>query len=211
MNLEFLVIYLVFILVASVVHEFMHGCTAYLLGDDTARVHGRLSFNPIKHIDPFLSVLLPMIIVVSNMLTGVIMPIFGGAKPVPFNPNKVKWGEWGVALVAMAGPLSNLLMAFIFTGLISVAGGAFWREILYIGIMVNMGFFAFNILPIPPLDGSRVIYALAPEFVSRVLEQLERYGLLLVFIIILFFSNQIGHFINSIINFFLSLFIGIFG
>jgi Zn-dependent protease len=212
MNLEFLLIYLAIILMASVAHEFMHGFVAYLLGDDTAKVHGRLSFNPLKHIDPFLSILLPMIIVVSNMITGTMMPIFGGAKPVPFNPSKLKFGEWGSALVAIAGPLTNLLLAFIFTGLFAAFAGSsdFWADILRICVMVNLGFFAFNILPIPPLDGSRVLYVIAPEFLRRLMEKIEQYGLILVFVVIILFSNQIGSIIGNVMNFFLNIFVVIF-
>jgi Zn-dependent protease len=211
MNIGFIAIYLVFIVAASVVHEFMHGVTAYWLGDDTASRAGRLSFNPLRHIDPWLSIGLPFLIVLLNVFTGAAMPIFGGAKPVPFNPNKVKWGEWGAALVAIAGPLTNLIFAFILTGILFAVGGGFWGSVLEIGVMVNMGFFAFNILPIPPLDGSRVIYAIAPEFIRRFMEAIERYGLILVFIIIIFFSSQIGWVISNVINFFLNLFISIFG
>ncbi|MDR1300181.1 MAG: site-2 protease family protein [Candidatus Nomurabacteria bacterium] len=211
MNMELLPVYLFFILLSAIAHEFMHGYAAYLLGDDTAKVHGRLSFNPLKHIDPFLSVLLPMLIAVTNMLSGVAMPIFGGAKPVPFNPNKVRWGEWGVALVAIAGPLTNLLLAFVFTGVLFAASASgFWGDVLQIGILVNMGFFAFNVLPIPPLDGSRVLYAVAPQFVRRIMEQMERYGLIIVFILLMLFSEQIGMVIGSIIQFFLKLFILVF-
>ena len=109
--------------VSMVLHELMHGLTAYWLGDDTAKVNGRLSLNPIKHIDPYLTIILPGLIILSNFFLGTNMPIFGGAKPVPFNPNKVKGGEWGAALVAIAGPLTNLVLAFIcFCGIGTFAG-----------------------------------------------------------------------------------------
>ena len=90
-----------------IIHEVMHGYASYWLGDDTAKMQGRLSLNPIKHIDPFLTILLPVALALSGG------PIFGGAKPVPFNPLNIKYGEWGVALVAMAGPITNFLLAFI--------------------------------------------------------------------------------------------------
>ena len=93
------------ILFSMTLHEAMHGFVAYFLGDDTAKLEGRLTLNPIKHIDPFLTILLPL------MLAIVGAPIFGGAKPVPFNPNRVRYEEWGAAFVALAGPLTNFILA----------------------------------------------------------------------------------------------------
>ena len=177
--------------VSMVLHELMHGLTAYWLGDDTAKVNGRLSLNPIKHIDPYLTIILPGLIILSNFFLGTNMPIFGGAKPVPFNPNKVRGGEWGAALVAIAGPLTNLVLAFICFILILVVPyntSAIIGLILYYGMMVNLGFFAFNILPIPPLDG------------SRVMDAVEHMGLLLVFLIVMVASPVISGLLNIIIN-----------
>jgi Zn-dependent protease len=211
MEIALLFIYLLVILISSVTHEIMHGLVAYWLGDDTAKVSGRLSLNPIKHLDPFLSVGLPMLMAFSNIVAGVHMPIFGGAKPVPVNSNRLKFGEYGMALVAIAGPLTNLLLAFIFTGLYVAfgLGGGIVSEFFQIGILVNLGFFAFNIIPLPPLDGSRVLYSLAPNAVKKVMHGLERYGLVLVLAIVLVFSDQIGGFIVSISSFFLDIFLAI--
>ena len=108
MDIGYIAIVLGVILVSMMLHELMHGFIALKLGDDTAKMLGRLSFNPLKHVDPFMTVGLPLLIVISNMLTGASMPIFGGAKPVPFNPANIR-NEWGVALVAAAGPLVNLV------------------------------------------------------------------------------------------------------
>lgn len=182
---------------SMVLHELMHGLTAYWLGDDTAKVNGRLTLNPIKHIDPLLTIVLPVLMALAGM------PIFGGAKPVPYNPNKVRGGEWGAALVAIAGPLTNLILAFVcFVVLALIPGSvpAIVQLILYYGLMVNMGFFAFNILPIPPLDGSRVLYAVAPEGFQRVMDGIERMGLLLVFVIVLVASPLLGRLMNIISN-----------
>lgn len=182
---------------SMVLHELMHGLTAYWLGDDTAKVNGRLTLNPIKHIDPLLTIVLPVLMALAGM------PIFGGAKPVPYNPNKVRGGEWGAALVAIAGPLTNLILAFVcFVVLALIPGSvpAIVQLILYYGLMVNMGFFAFNILPIPPLDGSRVLYAVAPEGFQRVMDGIERMGLLLVFVIVLVASPLLGQLMNIISN-----------
>ncbi|HMH70533.1 MAG TPA: site-2 protease family protein, partial [Candidatus Saccharimonadales bacterium] len=154
-----------------------------------------------------LTLLLPV------MLAIIGAPIFGGAKPVPFNPNRVRYDEWGAALIAIAGPLTNLLIAFVVFGIYALAGtpDGLLGMILTTAIMVNLGFFIFNMIPIPPLDGSRVLYALAPEFVRRGMEAVERYGIIFVFIIVLLASSLIGAFMLSAINFFLGIFSTIFG
>ena len=185
----------------------MHAFVGYWLGDDTAKAQGRLTLNPIKHIDPFLTIILP----VSLALVGA--PIFGGAKPVPFNPANVKWGEWGAAVIAVAGPLTNLVLSFIAFGIWALFGApttGILGQFLTTAVTVNLGFFVFNILPLPPLDGSRVLYALAPEFVKRGMEQIERFGIIFIFAIVLLASNYIGAFMTTAITFFVNLFSSIF-
>lgn len=207
-NVTYIVIVISVVLVSMTFHEAMHAFTSYWLGDDTARLQGRLTLNPIKHIDPFLTILLPV------MLAIVGAPIFGGAKPVPFNPQNVRWGEWGAAIIALAGPLTNLLLAFIIYGIgvnISIPEQGPWLLIFTTALYVNLGFFIFNMLPIPPLDGSRVIYALAPEFVRRGMESLERFGIVIIFAIILLMGDAFGTFFVSVIKFFLLVFSRIFG
>jgi Zn-dependent protease len=206
-DLTYLAIVLGVVFASMVLHELMHGLTAYWLGDSTAKDDGRLTLNPLKHIDPFLTILLPLILAAMNM------PIFGGAKPVPFNPSRVKGGEWGAALVGVAGPLTNLLLAFICYGTLVLlhVGNGIIGEILLVGVMVNLGFFAFNILPIPPLDGSRVLYAVAPDMVRRAMESIERVGLMLVFAIVLIASPVLSVVLGAIIKFFLKIFAAIFG
>lgn len=203
-----IVIILGVILVSMTLHEAMHGFIAYWLGDDTAKREGRLTFNPIKHLDPFLSLILPLAL----FLVGA--PVFGGAKPVPFNPDRVRGDEWGAALVAAAGPLTNLVIAFVTFGLWAVLGAPPASElaghILITAYAVNLGFFIFNSIPIPPLDGSRVIYALAPDFVRTGMRAIERYGIIFVFVIVLLFNSQIGTFIVTVMNFFINVFAGIF-
>lgn len=200
------------ILFSMTLHEAMHGFVAYWLGDDTAKLQGRLTLNPIKHIDPFLTILLPV------MLALIGAPIFGGAKPVPFNPYRVKYDEWGAALVALAGPLTNLLIAFVVFGIGTIAGfnltdfsyGGVLEMVFTYGVIVNLGFFVFNMIPLPPLDGSRVLYALAPDFIRRIMEYIEQYGLIFVFLIVLLASSSIGVFMLTAIQFFLNLFGKIF-
>ena len=205
-----IVVVLGVILVSMTLHEVMHGFMAYWLGDDTAKEQGRLTLNPLKHIDPFLTVLLPVLL----LLVG--GPIFGGAKPVPFNPGRVRFEEFGAALVALAGPLVNLLIAFFATGvlvLIDPAVGSIGWLVTVMMIQINLGFFVFNLLPIPPLDGSRVLFALAPEFVRRGMEDMEQFGLVVVFILVMFAGSLLGRFmftaIESISQFFLMVFGGV--
>lgn len=196
------------ILISMTLHEAMHAFTSYWLGDDTAKLQGRLTLNPIKHIDPFLTILLPLILAV---LGG---PIFGGAKPVPFNPDRVKGGDWGAALIAVAGPLTNLFLAFIGFGVWVLFGAPsnelLLGQILIIFFSVNLGFFLFNMLPIPPLDGSRVIYAIAPEFVRTGMRFIEQYGLFFILAIVLLAGSFIYGYIQGGADFFIGLFTSIF-
>jgi Zn-dependent membrane-bound protease, M50 family protein len=212
MNFTAVIITLLVILVSMTIHEAMHAFMGYFLGDQTAKAEGRLSLNPIRHIDPFLTILLPLVLLMLGA------PVFGGAKPVPFNPHKVRFGEWGVALVAIVGPLTNLVLAFTFFG-IGVSLGfvdKFGFSPSLIGVtlqtfvFVNLGFFAFNMIPIPPLDGSRVFYALAPDFVRGFMRQVEQYGLVIIMALVMVGSPFISLFMNWLIIHTLQVFILIF-
>ncbi len=188
-------------------HEAMHAFMSYWLGDDTAKAQGRLTLNPLKHIDPFMTILLPLLLAIAGG------PIFGGAKPVPFNPHRVKYDEWGAALVALAGPLTNFIIAFLLFGIMAVFNLSPLEgvgSVMMLAIAVNLGFFVFNMLPIPPLDGSRVLYALAPEFVRRGMEMIEQFGIILVFAIVLLSGGMIGQIMGTGIDAILQLFIAIF-
>lgn len=207
MDILYIFTVIVVILLSMTLHEAMHAFVGYWLGDDTAKLQGRLTLNPIKHIDPFLTLLLPI------MLALIGAPIFGGAKPVPFNPTRVRFDEWGAALIAVAGPLTNFLIAFLFFGIYALCGApqsGVLSMVLLTGVMVNLGFFIFNIIPIPPLDGSRVLYALAPEFVRRGMEHIERFGIMLVFLLVLVASPIIGSFMFMSMQFFIGVFSHVF-
>lgn len=201
------------ILLSMTLHEAMHAFMGYFLGDDTAKAQGRLTLNPIKHIDPFMTILLPVILALTPGA-----PIFGGAKPVPFNPNRVRYGDWGAALVAIAGPLTNFVIAFlafgigVLSGVITSQGveATLVGQIIMLTMSVNLGFFVFNMLPIPPLDGSRVLYAFAPEAVRRGMEMIERYGVMVIFAIVLIASPVISQIMITCMNAIISLFTALF-
>ncbi len=171
-----IVVILATLAVSVTLHEFMHGYIAYQLGDNTAKHSGRLTLNPLSHVDPFLTVALPLILAVLGA------PPFGAAKPVPFNPSNFRNGETGLAMVALAGPLTNLVLAAIAGAIFQILGlnplvGSL-AGVLQLFIVVNLAFFVFNMIPFPPLDGSRVLYVLAPEPVRRVMQTIESTGLL---------------------------------
>lgn len=201
-----IVIVLLIILGSVILHELSHGLVAYWLGDDTAKVAGRLTFNPIKHIDPFMSILVPVVLYLMRA------PVFGGAKPVPINTRNLKWREWGMAFVAVAGPFTNFLLALIsflighFTGWLYGAGGETMGFIFTELILINLGFMIFNLIPIPPLDGSRVLYAIAPDGFRDILASVEQYGFIIVYMLIFLFgdvfSGIMSGSIDGILNFF---------
>lgn len=191
--LLYVVIIIILILISVTLHEAMHAYTSYWLGDDTALHSGRLTLNPIAHIDPFMSILLPVFLYIVGG------PIFGGAKPVPFNPYKLRYGDWGQALVAVSGPLTNLVLAIVVgIWLRFVDFPEVIDAILNLFVSINLGFFAFNMLPIPPLDGSRVLYAILPEQGQEVMRSVERNGIILIFGVILIFNSLIFSIITSI-------------
>lgn len=180
-----LVIVFACILVSMTLHEAMHAYVSYWLGDDTARAHGRLTLNPLAHIDPFMTVFLPL------MLTFFGLPPFGAAKPVPFNPSRLKFGELGSALVGLAGPLTNLVLAVIGGLVIRLFGASIdptIGSILVTFVVVNASFFLFNIIPFPPLDGSRALYAIAPDAVRDVMERIESTGVTAILLFFIVFS-----------------------
>ena len=207
-DIIYILIVIVVILFSMTLHEVMHGFMAFWLGDDTAQREGRLTLNPIKHIDPFLTLGLPIILAIIGA------PIFGGAKPVPFNPARLKYDEWGAALVALAGPLTNFVIAFVLFAsyiLFGASQGTIAGQFLITGVMVNLGFFIFNMIPIPPLDGSRVLYALAPDFVRRGMEAIEQFGLIFIFGIVLLASPLISVILRSATTGILQAFSALFG
>ncbi len=192
-----IVVALVSLILSVSAHEAMHGYMANWLGDSTARDAGRLTMNPLKHIDIYTSVLLPMITIVLFHYPVMV------AKPVPFNPSRLKFDEFGAALVGFAGPLTNLVLATIASIYLRISVNSLSLTVgRYIAIFIgiNIAMFVINMIPIPPLDGSRILYAFAPEPVRRVMERIESLGFasigfvfLLVFLFIsVFTSLEVG-------------------
>ncbi|HVE80792.1 MAG TPA: site-2 protease family protein [Candidatus Dormibacteraeota bacterium] len=190
-------IYIILALIlALTLHEFAHAWTSDYLGDSTARSQGRLTLNPKAHIDPFMTLLLPLALIIAGSPV-----IFGAAKPVPFNPWAVRYGKWGAALVAFAGPLTNLLLAIFFAAWLAFV--PIVQELIPLFIMmisVNVAFFVFNMIPIPPLDGSRILYAVAPSGLRRVMDSLEQSGLIIIFLLLLVASPVIMPLISGVVG-----------
>lgn len=180
-----LIILSIIILIFSViVHEVSHGYMANRLGDPTARLQGRLTLNPMKHIDPVGSILVPLI-------TSLFGFTFGWAKPVPYNPYNLKNKRQGEFLIALAGPASNLLLAFIFGTIIRfVAAGATsvtpFIEICTYIVIINIILAVFNLIPLPPLDGSKILFSILPNQYGRVRIILETYAPIFVLIVVFF-------------------------
>ena len=185
-------IFQIAILIMSVViHEVSHGYAASALGDDTARYQGRLTLNPIKHLDFVGSLMVPAM---SYFLGGF---LFGWAKPVPYNPYNLRPGRWSEATVAIAGPLSNISLAIIF-GLIlrlNIYNNPAFVQIVSMIVFVNIILAIFNLVPIAPLDGSKLLFALFPEKLFQIRAFFERYG----FILIIFFIFFLWQFIFPVV------------
>ena len=199
----------IIILIASVViHEVSHGYMAYWLGDPTAKLANRLNFNPVNHLDLFGSFIVPALLLLSHSPF-----LFGWAKPVPFNPYNLKNQKYGPALVGIAGPLSNLLLALI-AGIIMRAmlvyniDNDFFLMVLAIIVFINILLMVFNLFPIPPLDGSKLLFAIIPvsEHTQRVLEQ---YGFMFLIIFLVLFSDIFGLVFNNVLRIFVNNVIGI--
>lgn len=187
---------LAILMISVVLHEISHGYAAAILGDPTAQLAGRLTLNPLKHLDPMGSVIVPMI---TTALGGV---TFGWAKPVPYNPYNLRGGRWGPAIVGAAGPLANLFLAVIFS--IILKSGFLTGSVATLAaaaIEINIVLFVVNMIPIPPIDGSKVLFSLIPYRYNYIVEFIEKYQLLMVLLVILFLNVIISPFINIIAYF----------
>jgi Zn-dependent protease len=233
-ELVLLTFYIATLIYSVIIHEVSHGVMALFLGDLTAKYAGRLNLNPLKHIDPFGSVILPVLLILTTGFA------FGWAKPVPYNPYNLRAKKWGPVLVALSGPFSNFFLALLAALLASVLPLTLLqkRDIVlrfegivggHQGIVEAFGLFAdalsgslpaiffglclmiifwnvilgcFNLLPFPPLDGSKLLYAIFP-IPERTQMLLEQYGLILIFGVIFFFAYPIELFITTVLQFFI--------
>jgi len=169
---------------STAIHEIAHGSIAFLLGDPTAKEEGRLTLNPLKHLDPFGSVILPAILFFLTQGQG---PIFGWAKPVPINPYNFYDRKWGLLKVSIAGPATNFLLALIFGFLIRFLSLPYYLAILFGLIAIyNFAWGIFNLIPIPPLDGSHILFTFLPESFSKIKLFLQQYGFFLLIFFIFF-------------------------
>jgi Zn-dependent protease len=209
-EIAILALMIVMFLFSAVIHEVAHGVAALRLGDPTAQMLGRITLDPTKHIDPFWTILMPIL-----MYLAIGIP-FGGAKPVPVNPHRLHGGaRKGMMWVALAGPGSNLVMAlvlgiglrvsvFLSPGAEGLAG--LGQSVLVMAVQVNLILACFNMIPVPPLDGGRVAVGLLPREIAYKYASIERYGM---FIIILLIVTGSTSFILLPMSFFFQLFTGI--
>lgn len=183
-----------------ILHEVAHGLVADWLGDKTARVMGRLTLNPISHIDPFMTIMLPLFLILANSPI-----VFGGAKPVPVNFYSLKYGRKGMALVAAAGPLTNLLIAALLAVWARLFPSA--APVLTILIVINLALMIFNLIPFPPLDGSRIVYAFVPPL-RELYDRIERFGVMGIFLLLFLGFGFIGPIIIAAVSGLATLLLG---
>ncbi|MBW1974973.1 MAG: site-2 protease family protein [Deltaproteobacteria bacterium] len=209
-------IYFLPLLIGVILHEIAHGWAAERLGDPTARLAGRISLNPLVHIDPFGTIFLPLFLFLMNAPF-----LFGWAKPVPVRQDLLVGGRKGMAKVALAGPLTNLMLAaassLIYHGLVwavhgSIIGkGSMWLIeplILMAGtsVAINLVLMIVNLVPVPPLDGGRILVGILPEEMAMAVAKLERYGMFIILLLIV--TNLWSYFITPVLDALLSFFLG---
>ncbi|HTE48914.1 MAG TPA: site-2 protease family protein [Candidatus Paceibacterota bacterium] len=184
------VFYIIILIMSIVIHEMSHGFTAEYFGDKTARFAGRLTLNPIKHLDLFGSIILPAFLVLTHSPF-----LFGWAKPVPYNPNNLSNKRLGTLAVASAGVIANFCIAIIFGIIIRFTLGLTLPQGFYfitsIIVVVNLTLGIFNLVPIPPLDGSKILFSFLPESAFSFIHTYERYSLILLIIFVVYFSDFI--------------------
>lgn len=179
MNTALFIFQLIVLLFSVIIHEVAHGAVAERLGDPTARLLGRITLNPLKHIDPVGSILVPLFL---SLIPGGV--VFGWAKPVPYNPMNLKRPDRDGALIALAGPASNLILAAAFGAVVrllsGVSGYAALADLAALIVLVNVSLAVFNLVPLPPLDGSKLLYAVLPASAAGFRQFLDRYSIFIL-------------------------------
>lgn len=206
MDLLTTLVSLVILIYSAILHEIAHGYVAERLGDPTARLMGRLTLNPRNHIDPIMSIFLPLVLILSGSPV-----VFGAAKPVPVDPFNLKDGRKDIALVSLAGPATNFLLAAIAALLLKVLGGSLlpmsngvlvlWFLLTVVKINLLLGI--FNLIPIPPLDGSKVFALILPEKEANTYLSMGSIGIFIIFFLLMFPIGgfSLGGFISSLLTF----------
>lgn len=190
MNATDAIFYILILIMSVVIHEISHGFMAEYFGDKTARLAGRLTLNPLKHLDPMGSIMIPAILVLTHSPF-----MIGWARPVPYNPDNLSNKKWGTIAVASAGVAANFFLAIFFGLILRFSVGAnlpvgFFTIVSSI-VIVNIALGIFNLVPIPPLDGSKILFNLLPASLYSKIELIERYSLFLVLIFVIFFSGYL--------------------
>ncbi len=195
-----LIVSIAILIMSVVLHELSHGYVAELLGDPTPRLQGRLTVNPLKHLELFGSFIVPV-------LTSLVGMTFGWAKPIEWNPYNVKNKRVGELLISLAGPAANLLIALVFALVVRNFADlpASFLQISYYIVAINVTLAVFNLIPIPPLDGSKVLFSLLPPRLAHVRESFERYSLVLILLLVLF----LWRFVEPIIPYIFKIFVGV--
>lgn len=180
---------LVILIYSVILHEVSHGWVANYLGDPTARLKGRLTLDPRPHIDPIMTILLPLLLVLSGSPV-----VFGAAKPVPIDPFNFRELKKDTALTALAGPVTNLLIALFFALLLRIIP----LNLFFYAVQINVFLAVFNLLPVPPLDGAKVLAGILPDELATALLNLERFGFMFIILILFFFNGVINNFVLPI-------------
>jgi len=197
MDIASMIFFVIVIVFSAIIHEYSHGWMANHLGDPTAKYAGRLTLNPLKHIDPFGSILLPLLLIPTGFL-------FAYAKPVPYNVYNLRDQKKGPMLVAAMGPVSNFVLALIFGLVLQFVGPVMpvLAPFLYIIVYANVLLGVFNLVPLPPLDGSKVLFGFLPDSMTHVRVFLERYGFILLIVFIFGFFRILSPLIEFLVQLF---------